>query len=183
MTDAHTADGAANGSNGASNGKPGRTVKFEAPSGKEAGPASRATVRYSREEIQAQRQALPITAARQRLVEEIRRNHTTVLIGETGSGKTTQIPQYVHESRLLGTGGGAVAVTQPRRVAAVTIAARVADEAGCELGATVGYTVRFEDVTTFKTKIKYLTDGMLLREVGPQQVLREHAGTHSVWTG
>lgn len=84
------------------------------------------------------------------------------MIGETGSGKTTQLAQYLLEE--FGTKGGAIAVTQPRRLAAKSTASRVADEIGCEIGGLVGYNVRFDNKTTDKTKIKFLTDGMLLRE-------------------
>lgn len=83
-------------------------------------------------------------------------------MGETGSGKTTQIPQYLHEagySKL-----GKIGCTQPRRVAAMSVSARVADEVGVKLGHEVGYSIRFEDCTSDKTVIKYMTDGMLLRE-------------------
>ena len=89
--------------------------------------------------------------------------HTSVvLIGETGSGKTTQIPQFLHEARL--DSKGSIAVTQPRRVAAMSISKRVADEMGVLLGTMVGYKVRFGDVSDPKSKLIYLTDGMLLRE-------------------
>ena len=87
---------------------------------------------------------------------------SVVLIGETGSGKTTQIPQYLHEARL--DSKGSIAVTQPRRVAAVSISKRVAAEMGVLLGTMVGYKVRFEDVSDHKSKLIFLTDGMLLRE-------------------
>lgn len=89
-------------------------------------------------------------------------NKSVIVIGETGSGKTTQLAQYLFEES--GGKGGAIAVTQPRRLAAKTTASRVADEMGCELGGLVGYNVRFDNKTTDKTKIKFLTDGMLLRE-------------------
>lgn len=77
-------------------------------------------------------------------------------------GKTTQLPQYLHEagySKL-----GKIGCTQPRRVAAMSVAARVAHEMGVKLGNEVGYSIRFEDCTSDKTIVKYMTDGMLLRE-------------------
>jgi len=86
-----------------------------------------------------------------------------VLVGETGSGKTTQIPQYLHEigySEL-----GKIGCTQPRRVAAMSVAARVAQEMNAKLGREVGYSIRFENCTSETTKIQYMTDGMLLREI------------------
>ncbi|KOB68013.1 putative mrna splicing factor atp-dependent rna helicase [Operophtera brumata] len=90
-----------------------------------------------------------------------------------GSGKTTQIPQLIHEQRLEGS--GTIAVTQPRRVAAITIALRVANEMNCEIGTIVGYSVRFEDVTSQRTKVKYLTDGMLLREAIVDPLLKRYS--------
>ena len=85
-----------------------------------------------------------------------------VLVGQTGSGKTTQIPQYLHEDGY--TLEGKIGITQPRRVAAMSVAARVSHEMNSKLGHQVGYTIRFEDCTSDKTVIKYMTDGMLLRE-------------------
>ena len=84
------------------------------------------------------------------------------MVGETGSGKTTQLPQYLHEIGY--TKLGRVACTQPRRVAAMSVAARVAQEMETKLGNEVGYSIRFEECTSDKTIIKYMTDGMLLRE-------------------
>jgi ATP-dependent RNA helicase DHX8/PRP22 len=89
-------------------------------------------------------------------------NQILVVIGETGSGKTTQITQYLAEVGYCVR--GKIGCTQPRRVAAMSVAKRVAEEVGCRLGQDVGYTIRFEDCTSPDTKIKYMTDGMLLRE-------------------
>lgn len=89
-------------------------------------------------------------------------NQILIVIGETGSGKTTQITQYLAEEGF--TTLGKIGCTQPRRVAAMSVAKRVAEEVGCRLGQEVGYTIRFEDCTSPDTKIKYMTDGMLLRE-------------------
>jgi ATP-dependent RNA helicase DHX8/PRP22 len=85
-----------------------------------------------------------------------------VVVGETGSGKTTQMTQYLAEAGLADR--GKIGCTQPRRVAAMSVAKRVAEEVGCRLGQEVGYTIRFEDCTSPETKIKYMTDGMLQRE-------------------
>ncbi|XP_069692432.1 ATP-dependent RNA helicase DHX33-like [Periplaneta americana] len=119
-------------------------------------------VQSGTETLLQQRKSLPVYSVRNRLLTEIQKHSTVILIGETGSGKTTQIPQFMHEIRLEK--DGKIGVTQPRRVAAITLSQRVAQEMSTELGAIVGYTVRFEDVTSECTKLKYLTDGMLLRE-------------------
>nr|GMD96473.1 pre-mRNA-splicing factor ATP-dependent RNA helicase DEAH10 [Ipomoea batatas] len=97
------------------------------------------------------------------LVKEVHNNNTLIIVGETGSGKTTQLPQYLYHAGFC-RDGGIIGVTQPRRVAAITVAKRVAEECGVELGQRVGYAIRFEDVTSNSTKIKYMTDGLLLRE-------------------
>ena len=99
--------------------------------------------------LQQQRKSLPVYKLRKRLLEEIRRNSTLIVIGETGSGKTTQIPQLLLSSGIAGT-IGCIGITQPRRVAAVSVARRVAQEQGVEPGKLVGYCVRFEDVTRRK---------------------------------
>ncbi|CAD6499519.1 BgTH12-03631 [Blumeria graminis f. sp. triticale] len=107
---------------------------------------------------------LPIGRYRETLLYLIETYVVTIVVGQTGSGKTTQIPQFLEQSGWCSE-GKIIAVTQPRRVAATTIATRVAEEFGCELGKEVGYSIRFEDVTSSVTKIKFLTDGLLLREV------------------
>lgn len=126
-------------------------------------PNNRTNPNYNkRQAIQHQRRALPIFSAKRRLVEEIRKNDTLIIVGETGSGKTTQLPQYLCNEGFHH--DGVIGVTQPRRVAAITVAKRVSEECGVELGKKVGYAIRFEDVTSSETKIKYMTDGLLLRE-------------------
>ncbi|XP_068661104.1 pre-mRNA-splicing factor ATP-dependent RNA helicase DEAH10-like [Aristolochia californica] len=116
-----------------------------------------------RQIIQQQRKSLPIASVEKRIVEEVRKNDTLIIVGETGSGKTTQLPQFLfnggfcHDGKVIG-------ITQPRRVAAVTVAKRVAEECGVQLGHKVGYSIRFEDVTSNSTRIKFMTDGLLLRE-------------------
>jgi len=87
-----------------------------------------------------------------------------LLVGETGSGKTTQIPQFLVYDEQPQERGKMIACTQPRRVAAMSVAKRVADEMDVTIGEEVGYSIRFEDCTTPKTILKYMTDGMLLRE-------------------
>ncbi|KAI9644104.1 hypothetical protein NHQ30_007457 [Ciborinia camelliae] len=106
---------------------------------------------------------LPIAQHRESLLYLIETYPVTIVVGHTGSGKTTQIPQYLEQAGWCAN-GKQIAVTQPRRVAATTVAIRVAEEVGCEVGKEVGYSIRFEDVTSAATKIKFLTDGLLLRE-------------------
>jgi len=86
-----------------------------------------------------------------------------VIVGETGSGKSTQIPQYLDEAGWTA-GGRVVCCTQPRRVAATSVARRVAEEMGTSVGREVGFAVRFEEATSVTTRILYVTDGMLVRE-------------------
>lgn len=98
-----------------------------------------------------------------------------VLVGETGSGKTTQIPQFVLFDDLPQSQRKLVACTQPRRVAAMSVAQRVANEMDVTLGDEVGYSIRFEDVTGEKTILKYMTDGMLLREAMNDHTLQRYS--------
>ncbi|KAK9816661.1 hypothetical protein WJX72_003431 [[Myrmecia] bisecta] len=109
-----------------------------------------------------QRRFLPVYDVREELLQVIRENQVVVVVGETGSGKTTQMTQYLHEDGY--TNFGIVGCTQPRRVAAMSVAKRVSEEMGVELGEQVGYAIRFEDCTGPETLIKYMTDGVLLRE-------------------
>ncbi|XP_041023917.1 probable pre-mRNA-splicing factor ATP-dependent RNA helicase DEAH5 [Juglans microcarpa x Juglans regia] len=113
--------------------------------------------------IQEQRQSLPIYKLKKELIQAVHDNQVLVVIGETGSGKTTQVTQYLAEAGY--TTRGKIGCTQPRRVAAMSVAKRVAEEFGCRLGEEVGYAIRFEDCTSPDTVIKYMTDGMLLREI------------------
>ncbi|ETN40477.1 uncharacterized protein HMPREF1541_04754 [Cyphellophora europaea CBS 101466] len=106
---------------------------------------------------------LPISQHKQSILYAIETTHFTIIVGETGSGKTTQIPQFLQQAGWC-KDGKAIAITQPRRVAVTSVAARVAQEMRCTVGEVVGYSIRFEDVTSSRTKIKFLTDGMLLRE-------------------
>ncbi|XP_050538886.1 ATP-dependent RNA helicase DHX33 [Daktulosphaira vitifoliae] len=108
-----------------------------------------------------ERKTLPVTLKKNELCKLIKEYETLIIIGETGSGKTTQIPQFVYE-QVLGTNEDVV-VTQPRRVAAISLAERVSFEVNTEIGDLVGYRVRFIDKTNQFTKIKFMTDGMLLR--------------------
>lgn len=113
--------------------------------------------------IEDTRKSLPIYTFRDDLLTAIGEYQVLIIVGETGSGKTTQIPQYLHEAGYT-KDGLKVGCTQPRRVAAMSVAARVAEEMGVKVGNEVGYSIRFEDATSDKTILKYMTDGMLLRE-------------------
>lgn len=114
------------------------------------------------EKLQEDRKTLPMYPYRDDLLQAVNDHQVLVIVGETGSGKTTQIPQYLHEAGY--TKRGKIGCTQPRRVAAMSVAARVSQEMGVKLGHEVGYSIRFEDCTSEKTILKYMTDGMLLRE-------------------
>ncbi len=116
----------------------------------------------SNKSLQDQQRDLPIFALKDQLKEAFKNNQVLIVIGETGSGKTTQMPQYLSELDFASK--GIIGCTQPRRVAAVSVAKRVAEEVGCQVGQEVGYTIRFEDCTGPETKIKFMTDGMLMRE-------------------
>lgn len=113
--------------------------------------------------IRQQRKSLPIASVEKRLVDEVRKNDTLIVVGETGSGKTTQLPQFLYDGGFC-QDGKVIGITQPRRVAAVTVAKRVAEECNDQLGRKVGYSIRFDDSTSNATRIKYMTDGLLLRE-------------------
>uniref|UniRef100_A0A8D3D4V4 Pre-mRNA-splicing factor ATP-dependent RNA helicase DHX16 n=1 Tax=Scophthalmus maximus TaxID=52904 RepID=A0A8D3D4V4_SCOMX len=116
-----------------------------------------------KQSMQEVRRSLPIFPYREDLLAAISEHQILVIEGETGSGKTTQIPQYLLESGYT-QGGMKIGCTQPRRVAAMSVAARVAQEMSVKLGNEVGYSIRFEDCTSERTVLKYMTDGMLLRE-------------------
>ncbi|POM64955.1 ATP-dependent helicase HrpA, partial [Phytophthora palmivora] len=127
----------------------------------------------SNKSILEQRESLPVFKLKRQLMKAIADNQVLVVIGETGSGKTTQMTQYMAEMGLTST--GIIGCTQPRRVAASSVAKRVAEEFGCELGQEVGYSMRFEDVTSPETVIKYMTEGMLLREYLADSTLSKYS--------
>lgn len=108
-----------------------------------------------------ERSDLPISQFQKQIYDMIISNRVFILVGETGCGKTTQIPQFLHE---WGITDKCIAVTQPRRVAAISVAKRVAEETKTKVGGLVGYSVRFDECTSVNTRIKYMTDGMLLKE-------------------
>lgn len=137
-------------------------------------------------EIDRHRKNLPIYEVRERIINVVKKNSTLIFIGETACGKTTQIPQYLHEDECSNkrqrtesfnpkkASTKMIAITQPRRVAAISIATRVSEEIGTTLGDIVGYSVRFDDTTSKSTRIKYLTDGMLLREAIGDPLLSDY---------
>lgn len=112
--------------------------------------------------IQETRKSLPIYAYREEFLAALQEYQILVVVGETGSGKTTQLPQYLQEGGYV-KDKTKVGCTQPRRVAAMSVAARVAEEMGVKLGQEVGYSIRFENNVSDKTVLEYMTDGMLLR--------------------
>ncbi|KEG11287.1 putative ATP-dependent RNA helicase [Trypanosoma grayi] len=111
-------------------------------------------------EILAHRITLPVYEKAELLKQHVRDHQVVLLVGETGSGKTTQVPHFIAEMELP----GLIACTQPRRIAATSVASRVASEMDVRLGEEVGYHVRFQSMMCEKTKVLYMTDGMLLRE-------------------
>src|SRR3984957_14646869 len=113
---------------------------------------------------------LPVSQRKDEILRAIRDHQVVIIAGETGSGKTTQIPKICLE---LGRGvEGQIGHTQPRRLAARTVAERIAEELGSPVGETVGYQVRFTDVSADDTLIKLMTDGILLNELGRDRDLR-----------
>ncbi|GMG17853.1 unnamed protein product [Phytophthora fragariaefolia] len=131
--------------------------------------------------LHAQRARLPVAKHRDEILYAVETHATTILVGATGSGKTTQVPQYLAEAgwaadRAGGAGKRLVVCTQPRRVAAVTIAERVAQEMSCRVGEDVGYAVRFEEKwDPQRTRIKFVTDGLLLRETMRDPLLSRYS--------
>ncbi|CAN7938903.1 unnamed protein product, partial [Ixodes hexagonus] len=125
-------------------------------------------------ELFRKRIALPVWEYRDKFFEYLSTHQILVLVGETGSGKTTQIPQWCVELLRKKGGRRGVACTQPRRVAAMSVAARVAEEMDVAIGQEVGYSIRFEDCSSPKTLLKYMTDGMLLREAMSDPLLENY---------
>lgn len=177
------------------NGLPSRPSSSSAPSSPsrkqlpspshEGGGAASAWIRDALKAVDPRilesRAALPITSGKQAIIDAVRSSDTVVILGETGSGKTTQIPQFLFEAGFASRQPvQMIGVTQPRRVAATSLARRVAVEMGqpdpavlpnvkgkarTAAGGLVGYSIRFEDRTTRNTRVKFMTDGMVLREM------------------
>lgn len=129
------------------------------------------------EEIQEARLKLPVVAEEQKIMEAIYNNSSVVIWGATGSGKTTQLPQFLFEAGFGSPDSpnpGMIAVTQPRRVAAVSMAKRVADELG-QYADRVAYQIRFDTNVSSKTAIKFMTDGILLREIASDFSLSKYS--------
>lgn len=128
-------------------------------------------------DIQEARIKLPVVAEEQRIMEAIHDNDIVVLCGSTGSGKTTQVPQFLFEAGYGSRDGptpGLIGVTQPRRVAAVSMSKRVGQELG-DHSDKVAYQIRFEGTVDPKTAVKFMTDGVLLREVAQDIALRKYS--------
>eukprot|EP00796_Vickermania_ingenoplastis_P004946 gene4948-3549_t len=150
------------------------------PSEEELQRQALARLQEQQENLQKQRRSLPIYRVRDEMLALIRDNPVIVVVGETGSGKTTQLLQYMYEEEMHVTtlpekteAGESAAqqrqelrliCTQPRRIAAVSVAERVAQEVGCRCGGVVGYKVRFDDRSGPHTKILFVTDGIMLKE-------------------
>lgn len=142
-----------------------------------ANPLTGAAFSARYQTLLATRQKLPVYNFLKEIEAGVLANQVVVIEGETGSGKTTQIPQFLTNLMLndATAAGRMVACTQPRRVAAMSIAKRVAEEMDVALGQEVGYTIRFEDVTSAKTKLRFLTDGMLLQHAMADPLLSNYS--------
>ena len=151
--------------------KPGDQIPVELEV-KEAGEV----VHYAVLSIEKQKEKLPIYQYKKHILYLIENYRVVVVVGETGSGKSTQIPQYLAEAGWLEEDKKGIVITEPRRIAAVTLATRVADEQNVKLGQDVGYAIRFDDCTNGrKTVIKYVTEGVLLSEMMTDPLLTKYA--------
>lgn len=124
-------------------------------------------------EIQEARLKLPVLAEEQVIMEAVRENPCVVICGETGSGKTTQVPQFLYEAGYA-SGSGIIGITEPRRVAAVSMSHRVAKEMNLSTR-VVSYQIRYEGNVSDETKIKFMTDGVLLKEIQKDFLLQRYS--------
>ncbi|XP_043486982.1 pre-mRNA-splicing factor ATP-dependent RNA helicase DHX16 [Polistes fuscatus] len=138
---------------------------------REPSPSPQATILQT---IQETKKSLPIYPFRNDLIQAIKEHQILIIEGETGSGKTTQIPQYLYAAGFA-ENDKIIGCSEPRRVAAMSVAARVAHEMAVKLGNEVGYAIRFEDCTSHRTRIKYMTDGTLHREFLSQPDLASYS--------
>ncbi|KAI8607586.1 P-loop containing nucleoside triphosphate hydrolase protein, partial [Chytriomyces sp. MP71] len=143
--------------------------------GGESNPFSGRGFSQTYRDILVKRRTLPVHKQRAEFLRLVQSHRILILVGETGSGKTTQIPQFLLYDEQSHKTGLQIACTQPRRVAAMSVAKRVADELDVTLGDEVGYSIRFEDCTSAKTILKYCTDGMLLREAMSDPLLKRYS--------
>jgi HrpA-like RNA helicase len=138
-------------------------------------PQRPAKAQADMESLQAFRARLPTTLQKDNIIDAVRNNRVTVISGDTGCGKTTQIPQLLYDSNVFGgnrRSDDVVLCTQPRRISALSVAARVAAERGQACGDEVGYIIRFENMTSHATRVVYLTTGILLRRLHSDPDLR-----------
>ncbi|XP_042276744.1 probable ATP-dependent RNA helicase DHX37 isoform X2 [Thunnus maccoyii] len=124
-------------------------------------------------EIQESRLKLPVLAEEQVIMEAVRENPCVIICGETGSGKTTQVPQFLYEAGYA-SGAGIIGITEPRRVAAVSMSHRVGKEMNLSTR-VVSYQIRYEGNVTDETKIKFMTDGVLLKEIQKDFLLQRYS--------
>ncbi|CEL96663.1 unnamed protein product [Vitrella brassicaformis CCMP3155] len=159
----------------ASDDRPSKSIKLEDGQAEGTAISPFTNKPYSQRyyEILETRKRLPAWEAKKNFIKLVKKYQVTILVGETGSGKTTQCAQFILDAGLRN--GKAIACTQPRRVAAMSVAQRVADEMDVTLGSFVGYLIRFEDCTSATTVLKYLTDGMLLREAMADPLLEKYS--------
>ncbi|XP_060582526.1 probable ATP-dependent RNA helicase DHX35 [Ruditapes philippinarum] len=153
---------------------PGQSLEEERKSGKETDSQVAVYNPNVSLSIEQQRQKLPIFKVRNHILYLVEKYQTVVIVGSTGCGKSTQIPQYLLEAGWCKE-GHLIGVTQPRRVAAITVASRIAEERGTLLGGEIGYLIRFDDCCDETTSVKCMTDGMLIREIMKDPLLSRYS--------
>ncbi|KAK1318649.1 putative pre-mRNA-splicing factor ATP-dependent RNA helicase [Acorus calamus] len=156
------------------------TTSILANNTEERPTSTRTVVHVSRpDEVEKKRLDLPIVMMEQEIMEAINEHSTVIICGETGCGKTTQVPQFLYEagfgSNLGGSRKGIIGVTQPRRVAVLATAKRVSFELGLRLGREVGFQVRHDKKIGIDCSIKFMTDGILLREAQSDFLLKRYS--------